>query len=360
MTMTTRFHSLTISEIERLTDDALAISFDVPEDLEEAFKYLPGQYLTLRAEIDGEEVRRSYSICSHPDGPLRVGIKRIENGVFSGFAHGLEAGACLDVMAPEGRFICETRPVGGRNVLLVAAGSGITPVLSIASALLSGEPETEVTLVYGNRSTSSIMFRTEIEDLKDRFLERFHVFHVLSREVQDVPLLHGRIDVARVNEMVDLGLIQPDKTDAVYLCGPAEMTLSLKDRFEKFGTDPASIYTELFEAPGEREARAPSAAVQSAAKEGVQVGVVLDGLHRSFQLENAGQTVLQAAAEAGLDLPFSCAGGMCATCRCKIVEGDGEMDRNFSLDTWETEAGFVLACQLRPTTETLTLDFDAA
>lgn len=358
--MSTKFHELAISSVEQLTDDAVTIGFTVPDELKEAFAFVPGQYLTLRATVDGEDIRRSYSVCAPLGDDLRVGIKRVEKGRFSTFAQTLEAGDLLKVMQPEGRFTCSCAPENSRNLLLVAAGSGITPILSIAHSVLETEPHSIVTLVYGNRATGSIMFREALEDLKDRFLERFHVYHVLSRESQDVDLFSGRVDVDRIRTMTETGLIDPSDCDGIYLCGPSQMTLSLAEHFAECGISKECIHTELFEVAGEEKPTTISGETRQVVADGVNIEVVLDGIRRNFVLSSAEDTVLQAAERSGLDLPFSCAGGMCATCRCKVVEGDVAMDRNFSLDTWEVDAGFVLACQSRPKSRKLVLDFDAA
>ncbi|MEM7068470.1 MAG: 1,2-phenylacetyl-CoA epoxidase subunit PaaE [Pseudomonadota bacterium] len=353
------FHDLTISNVEHITDDAVALGFDVPDEIADKYHFTPGQYLTLRADVNGEDVRRSYSICSVPGQELKVGIKKVENGRFSTFAQSLKPGDTLQVMAPEGRFTCKPNGSGGRNFILIAAGSGITPVLSIARSVMENEPDSRVTLIFGNRTTTSIMFREDLEDLKDRFLERFHVYHVLSREAQDVELFHGRVDIDRIADLTANGVINPKDADGIYLCGPAEMTLSIEEHFKQAGVGDGVIHTELFETPGEDKPVVISKAVKQAAEAGVKVDVVIDGITKNFVLADENDTVLKAAAKSGLELPFSCAGGMCATCRCKVVEGDAEMDKNYSLDDWELEAGFVLACQTRPKSEKLTLDFDA-
>lgn len=358
--MANEFHTLKVSKVESITDDAVAVSFDVSSDLKDEFSFLPGQYITLRSTVAGEDLRRSYSVCVAPGEGLRVGIKHVPGGRFSSFAQNLKPGDKLAVMKPEGRFVCKPASSSSRDFLLIAAGSGITPVLSIIRTLLQEEPKSTVTLIYGNRTTGSIMFRTELEDLKDRFLERFHVFHILSREGQDVDLLSGRIDVGRINAFEQKGLIDPKAVNGIYLCGPAQMATQLSEHFKGLGVSKDKIHTELFEAPDDAGPIVVEKATIEVAERGVDVEVVLDGVTRQFALLDANDTVLQAAGKSGLDLPFSCAGGMCATCRCKVVEGEASMDRNFSLDQWELDAGFVLACQSRPKTERLVLDFDAA
>lgn len=355
-----RFHDLKVARIDRDTPDAVAIAFDVPDDLREAFAFRPGQYLTLAAKIGGEEVRRSYSICSEAGEPqLRVGVRRVEDGRFSTFVtEKLSEGAIIRVMEPEGRF---TPDIGGaHDYLLVAAGSGITPMLSIAKSVLAHEPETTVTLIYGNRQTGSIMFLEEVEDLKDRYLGRFTLIHVLSREDQDVDVLNGRIDGERLRIFARHGLVDPKLHDLAFICGPGAMIDEVSEALKELGMPEGKLRFERFTLDGEVPAARPvSDAARAAAEKGVAVEVIVDGIRKSFSIADPGQTVLDAAHKAGLELPYSCAGGMCCTCRAKIVEGSGEMAVNFSLEPWELEAGFTLTCQTRPTSEKLVLDFDA-
>ena len=357
-----RFHELTVAAIDRQTADLVVLAFDVPDALRSAFTFRPGQYLTLAAQIDGEELRRSYSICSAPgETALRVGVKKMADGRFSGFVNEkLEVGQRLRVMPPEGRFTASR--IGGRHdYLLIAAGSGITPMLSIASTVLGHEPESTVSLVYGNRQTASIMFREELEDLKDRHLGRFALVHVLSREKQDVELLTGRIDGERIAAMAGRGLIDPLGADGVFLCGPGEMIDDVAAALAVLGVAEDKIRFERFTPAGEvAPRRPPSEAARQAVADGVAVEVVLDGVRRAFPMGESTASVLDAAHEAGLELPYSCAGGMCCTCRCRVVEGTAEMAVNYSLQPWEIEAGFTLACQSRPTSKRLVLDFDAA
>ncbi|MEL6794685.1 MAG: 2Fe-2S iron-sulfur cluster-binding protein, partial [Pseudomonadota bacterium] len=315
-------------------------------------------YLTLRAMIDGEDVRRSYSICS-PVGAegLEVGVKRIEGGAFSSHAMGLKAGDELDVMTPQGRFLA---PIGGaHDYLLIAAGSGITPMVSIARSVLEGEGESRVTLLYANRTTDSVMFREAFEDLKDRFLTRFRLTHVMDEEAQDLELFNGRLDAEKLATMATRGLIDPAACDAVYVCGPAPMIEAATSALKGMGVADANIKHELFIPAG----GLPNAAARAAPKKaegGARVKVMLDGSSRTFAVNPAEETVLEAADRAGFELPYSCKGGMCCTCRCKVVEGEAAMDVNYSLEPWELEAGYTLACQARPTGERLVLDFDAA
>ena len=360
--MAPRFHELTVAAIERHTPDAVAVAFDIPETLKPDFDFAPGQYLTLAAEIDGEDVRRSYSICSAPgDSHLRVGVKKIADGRFSRFVNErLSVGDTIRVMTPEGRF---TPKLGGerrQDYILVAAGSGITPMLSIARTVLGHEPESTITLVYGNRSSDQIMFLEEIGDLKDRYMGRFTLINVLSREKQDVDLFNGRVDGGRILAFADRGLVDLQSADGIFLCGPGEMIEDVTAALKRAGVDESRVRFERFTPSGEAPKPRPrSAKAAEAAAKGVAIDVVLDGVRRSFSMGEDAPTVLDAAHKAGLELPYSCAGGMCCTCRCRVVEGESEMAVNFSLEPWEIEAGFTLACQTRPLSDRLVLDFDA-
>ncbi len=349
-----QFHDLTISSVTHETPDSVAISFDVPADLADVFQYQPGQYLTIRHEIDGEELRRSYSIASGPHDPLTIGVKRVDGGIFSTIAQQLKPGDTLQVSAPDGRFVLKD----ARRILLVAAGSGITPMVAIAAHAL--ERGTNVTLIYGNRDTSHIMFRDRLEALKDKHLAEFSLIHVLSREEQDVPLLNGHVSGEKVIRLANAGVLDLADTGAVYLCGPGEMIDDVQAHLLDHGVPPQSIHHERFAVEGAPAPKPRSEAAESAAEAGVDVEVILDGSRRRFILTEADDTVLAAAARNGLELPYSCKGGMCCTCRCRIAEGTAEMATNYSLEPWELEAGFTLACQTRPTSEKLVLDFDAA
>ena len=354
----TQFHDLTLVDTCPEGRDGVCLSFAVPDSLRDDFAFTPGQYLTLRSKIGGEDIRRPYSICSVPGGTvLQVGVKRVEDGRMSNFLNDLDAGGTVQVMPPDGRFLA---PVGGAvTYLLIAAGSGITPMLSIAEAALAGHPEAHVTLVYGNRDTGSIMFLDRLSDLKDRYLGRFTIVHVLSREAQDTELFNGRIDGAKLASLAEAGLIDPKMADGIFQCGPGGMIDTVEAHFLDTGIDATRIHAERFLPADGQEPRAPSDAVQQAVAEGVEVETVLDGLRRSFRITEPDQAVLAAAQAAGVDLPFSCANGMCCTCRCRIAEGTAEMAVNYSLEDWEIASGFTLACQARPTSAKLVLDFDA-
>lgn len=357
--MAPKFHELAICKIEELTDDAKTISFQIPKGLKSDYAFTPGQYLTLRADVDGKDVRRSYSISSPLGGcELTVGIRKVDDGVFSSFAtNSLQVGQSLQVMTPEGRF---TAKVGAsKQALLIAAGSGITPMMSIAQSLLEGDDEANVTLVYGNRETKSIMFREQLEFLKDRFMDRFTIIHILSREDQDIPILNGRIDGNKIKALNNASAIDLAAADGIYICGPGEMIEAIRATCEEMGVAKSNVHFELFTpADGQEPRKAPTKEMLEAAEQGVSVEIILDGSRRSFKLTDANETVLEAANRHGLELPFSCKGGMCCTCRCKVANGSAEMAVNYSLEPWEIEAGFTLACQARPTSDNLTLDFD--
>ena len=348
------FHDLTIRAIHPETAEAVAISFDVAPALAETFVFRPGQYLTLRAVVNGDDIRRSYSIACAPGAPLTVGVKRVEDGAFSTFAQGLAPGDTLSVMPPEGRFVTDAE----QDIVLIAAGSGITPMVSIASdALARGA---RVTLVYGNRKTDSIMFRETLDALKDRYLNQFTLIHILSRESQDVALLNGRVTGEKLIALANADAVDVDGADGVFLCGPGEMIDDVSAALTARGVAPDRIHFERFYQDGEMPRAPKSAAAAAATASGVSIEVLLDGTRRQFLVEAQDDTVLEAAACQGLELPFSCKGGMCCTCRCKIAEGSAEMTVNYSLQPWELEAGFTLACQTRPTSDHLVLDFDAA
>ena len=365
--MTPKFHQLTISHLERFGDFAVALGFAVPDDLAEAYRFLPGQYLTLRARIDGTEVRRPYSICTTPhSGMLGVGIKHVEGGRFSGHAlASLAVGDSIDVMTPQGRFVHVDRGEGAPDdILLLAAGSGITPILSIAETVLAtGHPDTRVTLVYGNRSSASIMFRDRVEDLKDRHIDRCRVVHVLSREPRDAALLNGRVDAGKITALAGAGLITPAGLSAAYLCGPDSMMSDCRAALVAAGMDGGRIATEHFTpaapAAAPASAASPQAVPDTAPAGDCRVELRADGITRSFAMDPVRQTILAAGQAAGVELPYSCEAGMCCTCRCRLITGEVEMDANYSLEPWEMEAGFILSCQARPKTNSVTVDFDA-
>ncbi|WP_249423744.1 1,2-phenylacetyl-CoA epoxidase subunit PaaE [Nocardioides coralli] len=345
-------HALRVAAIDELTDDAVAITFDVPDDLREDYRFVHGQHLSVRG---ADDVRRSFSICTPPSsGVLRIGVKRLPGGAFSdGVVGSLQVGDELEVMTPAGRFTTTLDPEAAKQYVAVAAGSGITPVLSIVAAVLEGEPGSRVTLVYANRTSRSVMFLDEVHDLKDRFPDRFQIIHVLSRERQDVELLSGRLDGDRLLEIVkayDLA-----DADDWFLCGPQQMVVALRETLTDLGA--TRIHTELFHA--DPVPRAPVASLDDGADGAAEVTIRLDGRASDFPLRPDGPPVLEAALEVRSDLPFACKGGVCGTCRAKLLKGTVQMDANYALEPDEVERGYVLTCQSHPTAARVVLDYDA-
>lgn len=355
----TRFHTLTIADVRRETPDAVSIAFAVPDASRDAFAFASGQYLTLKARLGGEEVRRSYSISSGlDDGELRIAVKRVEGGLFSSFANReLKVGDQVEAMPPDGRFLHRPEAEARRRYLGFAAGSGITPILSIARTVLAREPGSRFALFYGNQTSGSILFRQELEDLKDRFVERLAVHHVLSREVQDVPLLDGRLDGAKA-ELFLRTVGDVAAVDAAFLCGPSGMIEAVSAKLVALGLPAERVRREVFSTEGEAPRRV-AARPDAPAESGAALSVRIDGsTHRVAMRDD--ETVLEAALRHGLDLPYACRGGMCCTCRAKVLEGAATMDQNFSLEPWEMAENFTLTCQARPTTPTITVDYDTA
>jgi ring-1,2-phenylacetyl-CoA epoxidase subunit PaaE len=352
-----RFHALTVADVRRETRDSVSVRLAVPEALAATFAFAPGQYLTLRAKIDGEELRRSYSICSAPgDGELRIGVKKVRGGAFSSFANeSLRPGHIVEAMPPEGRFT-PAPSKAARHILGVAAGSGITPVLSIARSVLASEPGSRVTLIYGNQTSQSVMFAEEIEDLKNRHLGRFAVTHVLSREAQDVDLLHGRITTEKLTSLAR-GAVDLASVDEAFLCGPEGMVAETRAALARLGVPAERIRAELFSTGPPRERFRPVAAVDAAATL-ARITVTLDGKRHAFDLLKGDESLIAAGERNGVEIPYSCKGGMCCTCRCRVEAGAADMALNYSLEEWEMNAGFILACQARPTSPELVLNFD--
>jgi ring-1,2-phenylacetyl-CoA epoxidase subunit PaaE len=355
-----KFHSLRIAKVERETRDAVALTFAVPPELAPQFRFEAGQHVTVRKAIGGEDIRRSYSICSTVQaGELRIAVKKSPGGRFSTWAgESLAAGDTLDVMPPLGHFGLAPDAGCARHYVGFAAGSGITPLLSIVGTTLAAEAESEFTLFYGNRASGTVMFRDELAALKDTYLTRFNLVHVLSREAQDIPLLHGRIDrekaAALLAHWVDLADV-----DAVYLCGPDGMMQAVGEALRGLGFPDANIRIERFAAsiPKHEHKAGPAPAPGHAECE---VTVILDGATRSFMLEKGKESILEAGLKAGVELPYSCKGGVCSTCRAKLTAGEADMDVNFALEDYEVARGFILTCQSYPVTDVVTVDYDQA
>lgn len=350
------FHPLTVTAVERLTDDAVAITLDVPDALAGDYRFAAGQHVTVRCRLAGDEVRRNYSICSPaPDGPLRIGVKRLPGGVFSGYAaEKLQPGDVLEVMTPSGSFTSPFDPARSRHYGAIAAGSGITPVLSLIATALRTEPASRATLLYVNRTSASVMFLDELADLKDRYLDRFCLLHVLTRERQEAEALSGRLDAARLGVLLDDVVAGP--VDEWFLCGPHDLIDETRATLLARGADPAAVHRELFFVDAPPPARE---AIPAGAADGCQVTVMLDGRPSTFPLPPGGPAILDAALAVRPDAPYACKNGMCGTCRAKVTEGEAVMDRNYALEAGDIAAGFVLACQAHPRSARLTLDFDA-
>ncbi len=353
-----RFHLLSVADVTRETDTAVSIAFNVPEALTTDYAFAPGQYLTLRATIDGQDVRRSYSICSVPaEGELRVAVKQVDDGLFSRWVNEtVRVGQTLEVMTPTGRFgLGASVPSGGVYVAFVA-GSGITPVLSILQSVLGLEPASRFFLFYGNRTGGDVLFRETLTELKDRYLQRLSVLHVLSREEQDVPILNGHLDGSKVRALLTT-MVPAATIDHAFICGPAGMIADVQATLRDLGMGEEKIHVERFVSAEGGRPRRPPAVVMPEAPPAHMAVLIVDGKRREVPVA-AGEAILDAALRAGVDLPFACRGGMCASCRARLVEGTATMAVNYSLEPWELTAGFVLTCQAHPTSPRVVVDFD--
>lgn len=356
-----KFHSLQVKDIRRETTDAVSIAFDVPETLKADYDFKQGQYLTIRKEINGEELRRNYSVCVSPlSGELRVAIKQVPDGRFSTFANQiLKVGDTLDVMTPMGKFFTEVKTAQQKNYVGFAGGSGITPVMSILKTVLEVEEESTFTLFYANRGFDSIIFNEDIEAMKNQYIDRFVVHHIFSEEQLEGKLFNGYITAERTQQYARF-LFDPTQVDEYFICGPEPMMLAIQEGLQNLEVNDKKIHLELFTAPGKR----PTATAAAPKKEVIdptkasRVKIILDGDAFEFALPYGGENVLDAALKQGADLPFACKGGVCCTCRAKLVEGEIEMDVNYALEPEEVEAGFILTCQAHPRTERIVVDFD--
>ena len=358
--MSIHFHPVKIKEVRKETGECVSVLFDIPDHLKKDFHFSQGQSLSMRMMINGEEVRRTYSICSSPlDNEWRVAIKKVDGGIFSTLANEtLKSGDELEIMEPVGKFYTPLHPSNKKNYLAFAAGSGITPVISIIKTTLRTEPNSHFTLVYGNRSRSSIIFFEELEALKNQFLERFSLVYLLSREKTETPLHFGKINADKLNELGKL--INYKNVDEIFICGPEVMIFSVKDFFEATGVEKKNIHFELFTSPGQKQSAAANrqkAADDTGAKS--KITIKLDGRSFDFDLPlNSDSTILDAALQEGADLPYACKGGMCCTCKAKLMSGEVEMDVHWGLEEEEIEKGFILTCQSHPKTEKVVVDFD--
>ena len=359
--MTPLFHPLRVRSIEPDTPEAVIVTFEVPPELQTVFGFTQGQYLTLRKEIDGRDLRRSYSICAGiDDGELRVGVRKVRGGTFSNWINtALRPGDTVDVMAPQGRFFVPIEPGAARHHLGIAGGSGITPILSIMKTVLAREPLSRFTLLYGNRMLSSTMFKEELEDLKNWHLARVVLHHVFSDEHTDAPINMGVLDRAKVREFLDT-LVPAAGIDHAYVCGPFQMNDEAQAALLEAGLPEERIHIERFGIPEQPAAQVGAVihAAQPGDAEQARVVIIRDGLRREIEFRRDQPSILDAASAAGLEVPFSCTSGVCGTCRARLVEGEVRMERNFALDKQEVAAGFVLTCQAHPVTERVVLSFD--
>jgi ring-1,2-phenylacetyl-CoA epoxidase subunit PaaE len=356
------FHDLTVRRIEPDTAEAVIVSFAVPPELRDTFGFTQGQYLTLRKTLDGQDLRRSYSICAGvDDGELRVGVRKVRGGVFSNWINeALKPGDTISVMAPQGRFFVPLDPAARRHHVGIAGGSGITPILSIMKTVLAREPQSRFTLIYGNRMLRSTMFKEELEDLKNRYMSRLVLHHVFSDEPTDAPLNHGLTDRAKMEQFLH-SVLPPDDIDHVYVCGPFQMNDEVEAALLAAGVPEDRIHIERFGLAPQAGGAGVGAVVHQAQPgdaEAARVVIVRDGLRREIDFHKDQPSILDAASAAGLEVPFSCTSGVCGTCRAKLLEGQVRMERNFALDKAEVAGGFVLTCQAHPTTERVVLSFD--
>jgi ring-1,2-phenylacetyl-CoA epoxidase subunit PaaE len=355
----TQFHPLTIKDIRRETPECVSIAFDIPEHLREQYTFEPGQNITLKINLGDEEIRRSYSICSSPnEKELRVAVKQIAGGRFSEHANALlKPGDIIDVLPPTGKFNTKINSTNTKNYLAFAAGSGITPVISIIKTIFDTEPNSYFTLVYGNRSRNSIIFKEQLEAIKNKNMGRFILHHILSREQTDAPVNHGRIDREKC-EMLSKYLVDIPGMDHIFLCGPEEMIFSTREWLLEKNIPKEKIHFELFTVPGEKSKPKKHDDV-SHANETSEIIIKIDGVSVPFNLPYEGPSILEGALQLGADLPFACKGGVCATCRAKLTQGEVEMDTNYALEEDELAAGFILTCQSHPRSAVVHIDFDA-
>ncbi|MCC5917729.1 MAG: phenylacetate-CoA oxygenase/reductase subunit PaaK [Cryomorphaceae bacterium] len=354
------FHELKVKDIRRQTDECVSVAFDLPDNLHQDYRFFPGQYLTLRTNINGEDVRRSYSICSCPfEEDLRVAIKKLDGGVFSTFANEeLKVGDVLKVMTPEGNFHTPISEQNKKQYVAFAAGSGITPIMSIMKTVLRNEPNSTFSLFFGNRTSNSIIFRDEIDELKNVYMNRLEVHHILSREDQGSDFTRGHIDGVKV-EAFSRSFFNPADVDEFLICGPEDMIRNIDESLKSLGVSKEKIHFELFttstEVVGQKQKAKSSGETSGNVS---KITVLLDGEETHFDLAYDGKSVVDAAMDAGADVPFSCKGAVCCTCRARVIEGEVEMDMNYALEPEEVEDGYILTCQTHPRSPTVKISYD--
>lgn len=360
----TRFYPLTIADVRPETDTAICVTLTVPDELKQTFTFKQGQFLTFKADINGEDIRRSYSICSGVhDNALKVGIKRVRSGKFSNFANDtFKKGQTIEVMPPQGSFTTELNAANAKNYMCLAVGSGITPILSIMKTILIDEPHSRVTLIYGNRRTNSVMFKEELSFLKNRYLERFQWINIMSQEDQGADLLNGLIDNQKGTALHKSRLINLKKTDEVFICGPEAMMSEVSRGFRAAGLDDSRIHYELFANSSEDAAKVLEKSQQRIETYGEdktsKVTVIADGRALQFELTTVGANILDAGIQNGMELPYACKAGVCSTCKAKLVKGQVDMDLHHGLEPHEIAAGFILTCQAHPVSDEVIVDFD--
>ena len=357
--MAVHFHTLKVKQVKKETADCVSIAFDIPVALQKDFAFAHGQNITIKKEFNGDEVRRSYSICTAPfENELKVAVKKVDGGKFSSFANDeLKAGDELEVLPPTGKFNTKLDATNRKEYVAFVAGSGITPVISIIKTTLQAEAGSSFTLIFGNRSRSSIIFFEELEGLKNKYLQRFNFINVLSREKTDAPVNSGRIDEKKLTALTKL--ITYESVDEFFICGPEEMIFCVKDFLDKKDIDKKKIHFELFTTPGQKKSTGDRRPTTENTGSKSKITIKLDGRSFDFDLSlNSDTSILDAALQQGADLPFACKGGVCCTCKAKLLEGEVEMDVNWGLEHEEVEQGFILTCQSHPITEKVVVDFD--
>jgi ring-1,2-phenylacetyl-CoA epoxidase subunit PaaE len=354
-----KFFSLTVADIYKDTADCAVVTFDVPADIQPEFQFKQGQYLTLRAHIGNQEVRRSYSLCSSPlDHKWQVAVKKIDGGLFSTFVNDkLQKGDTLDVMPPDGRFFKECTPQTAKNYIAFAAGSGITPILSIIKTHLGTEPNSTFKLFYLNRNVKSIVFKEEIELLKNKYFNRFEIYHFLTKEHRDIPLFNGRFTEAKLKTITSK-IFDPKEIDDCFICGPESMIFLIRDTLVEAGMPKENVHFELFSTGNSAAQQQHANKVLEKKVEGTEVTIIDGGKEFHFIMSEEFDNILDGALSAGADLPFACKGGVCSTCRCKVIEGEAEMKINYALDESELARNFILSCQAVPMSKKLVVDFD--
>lgn len=358
--MSSGFHILQVAEVRREIDDAVSIHFALPAELRDQFAFTPGQHLTLRADIGGEDVRRNYSLCAAPhENELRVAIKQVTGGAFSTWANDvIRVGDSVEVMPPHGSFTWTFDPTRAATYVGFAAGSGITPILSLLKSALAVEPESSFTLLYGNRESGSILFLEELANLKNRFMARLQIYHFLTAETDDIELFNGRLDAGRIAQVLD-SLVDPCGIDAAFICGPGPMMDAAESGLLAAGVPGERILIERFTASEMSAEQTEHVREIERAAEGRKVQLIIDGRRRSLAFDAAKGSILENARAAGMPAPFACKAGVCATCRAKLVSGKVEMKVNYGLSAEEVAQGYVLTCQAVPLSDNVLLDFDS-